>query len=189
MPVTGITIGIAADTDTFTPMLWGISDRLIAVTPLYAAWYDAFRKIEQRRFNAEGPGWTPLADATVEGREALGIGGAHPILNRSGVTYEGRRGGQLRQSLTTKDGKNSVVEPIPDGLFIGTSDPVAIYHQMGTHGAGRDRNIDMPARPVVDLDEADAQVFADIASDYFFGFETSGSLSDSDLFSADALGI
>lgn len=173
MPATFLQIDITPVEDTFTPELMEIQGRLIDIEPCYDALYSAFRRIEQRRFDGEGPGWKELAPSTVAGREAMGITGSHPILNRNGVTYEGEVGGSLRRSLTTKGAKYAFVEPLPDGLFMGTKHPVAIYHQMGTHGAGRDHNVSMPARPLVDMTEADAEVFASIISEWVYGFEAS----------------
>lgn len=168
--VTSFTVGLEPVEDTFSTALGEIEAKLIDLPACYDAIYNAFRKMEQRRFNREGPGWVPLAPATVTQREYLGITGSHPILNRNGVTYEGEVGGSLRRSLTTKGAKYAFVEPFSEGIFIGTRHPVAIYHQMGTHGAGRDRNVSMPARPVVDVSEEDAEVFSSIISEYVYGF-------------------
>jgi phage gpG-like protein len=180
MPNIGLRLTIEVAEDTTTPMFQHFEDRLVEVLGLYDEWYSAFRKIEARRFTKEGPGWAPLAAPTVAQRKAMGIGGTSPILNRSGVDYAGRKGGQLRKSLTTKGAKNAVVEPLPDGLFVGTKDPVAIFHQGGTHGAGVDHNVSMPARPIVDLSEEDSLVFASIAEEWIYGSATG------ELFSAEA---
>lgn len=170
-PATTLTFGIeqVPGDDTFTELLEGIGVRVADIVPIYDALYSVFRKIEQRRFDKEGPGWAELAESTVAGRERLGIGGSHPILNRKGVTYRGRRGGQLRTSLTTKGAKGAIVEPIPDGLFMGTSDPLAAVHQKGTSRAGRDHNVVIPARPLVDMTEADAEEFSEVVARYMFG--------------------
>ena len=181
MPATFLRIEMVADEDTFTPELMGIEGRLIDIEPCYDALWSAFRKIEQRRFTSEGPGWEPLAPSTVAGREAMGIGGSHPILNRTGVTYEGEVGGSLRKSFTTKGSKYSYMEPLPDGLFMGSKHPLAGIHQGGAHGAGRDHNVTIPARPLVDLNEADADVFASIISEWIYGF----GVSDTAVFSAE----
>lgn len=159
--------------DTFTPMLEWIEGRLVHIAPAYDALYTTFRKIEQKRFDAEGPGWAPLAESTVVKR-----GSSHPILNETG---------NMRRSLTTKGAPNAVVEPLPDGLFMGTKDPLAAVHQKGTDKAGRDHTTKIPARPVVDLDEGDAVLFAEVLSVYFYGFHLTGSLGASEAFSADAM--
>ena len=175
MPGTSLEIGITQlpGDDTFTATMEGIGIRLADFVPVYDALYDAFRKIESARFDAEGPGWKQLAESTVASR-----GSAHPILN---VT------GRLRRSLTTKGAPGAVVEYEVDGLFMGTSDPVAHYHQDGTHGAGRDHNIDMVARPVVDMQEEDAVTFATILSDYFY--YNLGVFASSGVFATDSEGL
>lgn len=166
--------------ETFTALMDGIGVRLADIVPMYDALYATFRKIEQKRFDAEGPGWMSLAPSTVTSRG----GSDHPILNRKGLPEQkGRTGGQLRKSLTTKGAKNAVVEPLPDGLFMGTSDPVARYHQDGTQK--------MPARPVVDMTEADAEAFSEVISAYLFEFGLEGGRATSadQMFTADAIGL
>ena len=153
MPRTAFTFGITPDVDTFTPTLDGIEKRAIDIVPCYQALYTAFRKIEQKRFSSEGPGWEPLKPSTVADRERQGYGGEHPILNRDGT---------LRRSLTTKGAKHAVITPMPDGVFFGTKDPIAKYHQEGTEK--------MVARPIVDLTEADAEVFGEIIGEHVFGY-------------------
>lgn len=164
----GLYFGIEPVVDSFTPTLDGIEERSIDIAPMYDGLYSAFRRIEQRRFQAEGPGWDELKPGTVADRERMGYDGAHPILNREG---------SLRRSLTTKGARNAVVEPLPDGLFMGTKDPIAKYHQNGT-----DR---MAARPLVDLTEADAEVFAGIVGEWIYGYAVSeSSLGNSESFVA-----
>lgn len=108
-----------------------------------------FHHIEKRRFAKEGPGWAPLAATTAAERSRLGIGGTNPILDRTGASYRGRTGGQLKRSLTETGAKGSVVRMGVDNMFVGTTDPVADFHQYGTKR--------MPQRKVVDFTEADAE--------------------------------
>ncbi len=157
MPVTALVFGITPEVDTFTPTLQGIESRAIDIIPCYQALYAAFRKIEQKRFDSEGPGWAELKPSTVADRERQGYGGDHPILNRDGT---------LRRSLTTKGAKGAVITPMPDGVFFGTRSPIAQYHQDGTSK--------MEARPLVDLNQADAEVFSGIIGEYLFGFGVTG---------------
>lgn len=183
--ITGLRIEIAPllDGETFTPVLTGIEHRAIDIMPAYDALYGAFRKIEQRRFSAEGPGWQPLSESTQADRARLGVGASHPILNRSGgrTTKGGRKGGALRKSLTTRGATGAVLEPQVDGIFMGTKDSVARYHQDGTSK--------MPARPVVDLNEGDAAVFAGIIGEYIFDYSVHRSLLGDSMFVADAMGL
>ena len=153
MPTTSLAFGIVPDVDTFTPTLHGIESRAIDIEPCYQALWTAFRRIEQKRFESEGPGWAALKPSTVADRERQGYGGEHPILNRDGT---------LRRSLTTKGAKDSVITPMPDGVFFGTKSKIAGYHQDGTRK--------MVARPLVDLTEADAEVFAGIISEWVYGY-------------------
>ena len=52
-------------------------------------------------FDAEGPGWSPLAYRTREQRSELGYGAAHPILVREGY---------LRDSLTKLQPEHTIYE-------------------------------------------------------------------------------
>lgn len=156
MPNTSVEVVLEPIPETFTPHIEFLMARVGDMLPAYEEVYVAFQEIEKKRFQAEGPGWSPLADSTRAERSALGIGRGSPILDRSGAPG----GGNLKGSLTTPGHKNAVFRPEVDGVFMGTSDPVAQYHQNGS-----DR---MPARPVVDLTEADAIGFAEIIGDYLF---------------------
>lgn len=180
-PISGFSVLVEPVEDTFTPMLEWIEGRLVDIAPAYDALYATFRKIEARRFSAEGPGWAPLAESTVAQR-----GSSHPILVAPD-DKGGRRSGQLRRSLTTKGARGAVVEPLPDGLFMGTEDPLAEVHHKGTNRAGRDHNTKIPARPLVDLNEADAALFAGVLSEYFYGFKLSGALGAGQVYEADAM--
>jgi hypothetical protein len=156
MPNTAVEVLLEPIPDTFTPHVEFLIARLSDMLPAYEEVYVAFQEIEKKRFAAEGPGWQPLADSTRAERSALGIGADSPILDRTGVPG----GGNLKGSLTSQGHKNAVFRPEVDGVFMGTSDPVATFHQDGT-----DR---MPARAVVDMTEADAVVFSNIIGDYLF---------------------
>lgn len=156
MPRTAVEVSLSPIEDTFTPHIEFLMTRVSDMLPAYTEVYKAFTEIERKRFGAEGPGWAQLADSTRSERSALGIGGDHPILDRTGAPG----GGNLKASLTVPGHKNAVFQPEVDGVFMGTSDPIAHHHQDGT-----DR---MPARPVVDMTAADAVVFAEIIGDYLF---------------------
>lgn len=179
------TITVEPLPDEFTPMMEWIEGRLVDFTPAYEGLYSLFRKIQARRFTAEGPGWEPLAESTVQSRG----GSDHPILVEpvALANKRGRSGGQLRRSFTTKGAKGAVIEPLPDGLFMGSDDPLAAIHHKGTNRAGRDHNTVIPARPLVDPTEADAEAFAAFLSEYFYGFHLTGSLGASETFEADAM--
>lgn len=178
MPGTEFTIGITAlpEDDTFTEAMEHIGLRVSDFAPVYTALYEMFLRIESERFGAEGPGWEELADSTVARR-----GSAHPILD---VT------GELKDAFTKKGAKHALVEPLPDGLFMGADDWVlASVHQNGTERAGRDHNTHIPARPIVDIQEQDAELFSDILSDYFYEFGLSAEGADSGVFAASSEGL
>lgn len=82
--------------------------------------------------------WAPLAASTVAERSRqLGPWfAAHPILNRTG---------DLEQSVTVRGAPRNVFEVGPNSLTIGTTDPVAIFHNSS---APRTR---LPRRPIVGL--------------------------------------
>lgn len=151
-------------------MLAGIEKKVANMAPAVPVIYATFRKIEQARFDGEGPGWKSLAAITVADRQYQGLG-ATPILSRAGANmryadYSGRTGGQLRRSLTTLHAKNAVLEIGPDFIFMGTKDPVAQYHQFGM-GSN-------PVRKVIDPAEHDALLYAQIINKYLFGFFSAG---------------
>lgn len=174
MPVTNAYIELQLAEDTWTPTLDEIATQMADLDELYPMLWAVFRQIEARRFSAEGPGWPALAPSTVAGRVAQGIGGNHPMLNRSGAAPYGdvnQKPGSLRKSFTTKSSKYSYMEPMPDGLFVGSKHPLAIYHQTGAHGAGKYHDVTIPARPIVDMNQADAELFSTVISDYIFGLE------------------
>lgn len=156
-----VEIAITPDGDTFTPELDRIVAQAADLMPAFGVIYATFLATQRSRFEREGPGWSQLAESTVRQRERLGIGGAHPILDRTGASYRGREGGGLKGSLTDPGHEHAVYEPGIDELFMGTDDPVAEFHQKGT-----DR---MPARTLVEVDEGDAVMWAGILSEHLFG--------------------
>ncbi|MFB5192655.1 phage virion morphogenesis protein [Alicyclobacillus fastidiosus] len=91
-------------------------------------WRDPFEKMAEdfwdqnkETFDAEGPGWKPLAQSTKWDRVYKGFPVA-PILVRTGA---------LRDSLTGGFAKDSIFEVFPTRMEIGTSTPYAMYHQTG----------------------------------------------------------
>lgn len=126
--------------DALDAKLAGWAERFLTVSAAFGAIVEDFRGMEKRRFNAEGPGWQPLAATTVAQRERLGYGGPHPILRRTGL---------LSDSLTGQ-ADHSVVRATPTELFVGTDVPYAHWHQNGGTTDGRP-----PQRVIVHVDEAD----------------------------------
>lgn len=101
----------------------------------------------KRNFAAEGgffgqdfagnKAWEQLMPSTVQDRIRHGYGGAHPILERTGF---------LRASVTERGAEGNIFQASATGLTVGTSDPVAVYHQYGSADGIR-----LPARPLVGL--------------------------------------
>jgi hypothetical protein len=83
-----------------------VFDKIIAIPGKMAehAFERAFEGYSQAVlavFDAEGPGWSPLARYTREERSELGYGAAHPILVREG---------HLRDSLTKIQAEHTIYE-------------------------------------------------------------------------------
>lgn len=123
-------------------------DRIIDATtdlsPAFEAMADDFASIESRRFDAEGPGWAPLAPSTLKRKK----GGQ--ILVETG---------KLKASVTRRP---FGVERIgsQDAEF-GSNDPIGFYHQHGTPK--------MPARPVVKLTQSDRNRWVKYMQQHLFG--------------------
>lgn len=132
---------IPLGTQSLDEVLAGWERRAATISLAYAAIATDFRAIEARRFRAEGPGWEPLAPSTVRERERKGYGGAHPILRRTGA---------LQDSFTNPAAPHAVFRVEPEGFFVGSSDPVAHFHQTGGSVEGRP-----PRRALVELSTAD----------------------------------
>jgi phage gpG-like protein len=135
-------------------LLDGYERRLTTLAIPFAAVYRDFRQLEARRFDAEGPGWTPLAPSTVANRARAGVGPS-PILE---VTK------RLRASLTETGANDAVLRDEGDSLFMGSKVPYAHWHQTGGSTAGRP-----PARPEVVITEADSVRWALIVARYLTG--------------------
>lgn len=100
-----------------------------------------FQRIEQARFDAEGPGWAPLSPSTLR-RKAGG-----QIMVETGA---------LRDSLT---GGPGYIETITDFTAVfGTGDRKAVFHQSGTRF--------MPARPLINVGMQDVVGWVKIMQAY-----------------------
>lgn len=118
-----------------------LSQAILRATTLEATAFpviaEDFRRMQAKRFDAEGPGWAPLAPSTLARKARKGY--PETILHATGI---------LRDSLTKVNAPGSVVRMLPDEIFIGTRVPYGTYHQTGTDK--------MPQRKIVDLGEDDA---------------------------------
>ena len=113
--------------------------------------YERFREIEQNQFTRQGAGpsgpWAPLHPRTLAKKERLG----HDP-RRLHATLK------LRPSLTRRGTRNAIFRANRDGIFMGTRDPKAGYHQKGTKK--------IPARPPIDLFEQDKREMIDIFEEW-----------------------
>lgn len=128
---------------------WGVAVQNAALA--FAAMAADFQDEERRRFDAEGPGWAPLAPSTLATKAQRGQ--PETILEATG---------RLRASLTGESvfgNDDMVFRPEPEGFFIGTRTPYAKYHQFGTP--------QMPQREIVTADEALTARWAVILLRYF----------------------
>jgi phage gpG-like protein len=100
------------------------------VRPLWPEMNTLFHEDERARFERQGPGWTKLADATLEHKAAAGQ--PPEILIATG---------RLLRSLTELP--HGASESRPDRLVFGTDVPYARFHQYGTRT--------MPRREVAGL--------------------------------------
>ncbi|MCD2193517.1 phage virion morphogenesis protein [Actinomycetospora endophytica] len=116
-------------------------------TLAWPAIVEDFHAMEERRFEAEGPGWSPDSPATASIKSSRGI-------PSSGRVLEGT--GELRRALTSSHAPGSKVDMSPEELFVGTDLPYATYHQQGAQievfGRG---HATLPARPLVVVTEED----------------------------------
>lgn len=112
--------------------------------------------LTERAFETEGPGWEPLAQATILQREKIDKWPGQ-ILQVTNA---------LARSVTTDSG--------PDFAEIGANTPYAAIHQFGGQ-AGRGRKTTIPARPYLpigadgDLTDEAADAVLDIVEFYLQG--------------------
>jgi hypothetical protein len=154
-------------------MLDHVETAVADLEPVIAAIHRRFMAIESARFAAEGPGWAPLAPATVAEKRRKGL--SERILEATG---------RMRESFVSPDAEGHVfaVTVTPDlttvemgsdyrsdtqsGRWAGTA--LAAFHQEGT-----DR---MPARPVITDIDARAIEWAALLSTWITGAVSAGSL-------------
>lgn len=115
---------------TFMDELVRITERSLHMRPVVEATLDVFKLIENEKFQQEGPGWAPLAEATVAFKQANDF--PDSTLMRTGALWKS---------------------------MIGVSDFTEVFGNYGwaytstidhawEHQEGTSR---MPARPIVDL--------------------------------------
>jgi phage gpG-like protein len=111
-----------------------------------------FRQSEQRRFDAGGPGWPPLADSTREKKERLGQDPR--VLRATEVLY---------RSLTEPQAAMQIDEHSPDEIRFGTTVPYARFHDTG-HG--------VPQRTLIELRPGERRQITEALETYIARGET-----------------
>ena len=113
-------------------------DSISDFSPVYSKIADEFRETQDKVFNAEGSfegraRWAPLTKGYKNWKDANFPG--KPILTLTG---------DLRRSFV-KGGKNHVYDVTEKELSVGSKDPKAMFHQLGTKLA--------PQRKIVEITE------------------------------------
>lgn len=114
-------------------------ERMSDARPAFAAVAEMMRIAERERFDAQGPGWAPLAESTVAQKSSEGL---DPRILHATLA--------LRQSLTEPGGEN-FAHITSQGLHFGSSNPYGGFHQKGT--------VSLPVRKVLDFDEGHVRAF------------------------------
>jgi phage virion morphogenesis protein len=135
-------------------VLSNLAGRLRDLTPAMEDIGEYMLRVTRKRFDDEvSPGgvkWTPL-NPEYAARKAAQGGSLDGILKKSGV---------LRDTIAYR--------PSPDSVVIGSNRPYAAIHQLGGQ-AGRDRKVNIPARPYLGLSAADRREIKQILGDVLGG--------------------
>jgi phage gpG-like protein len=122
----------------------------------------------QDRFDREaapdGKSWQELAPSTFMARMG-GVG--KTFKKRGGLRKAAQKKLGAMQILTdSRRLRDSIVYDADDaGLEIGTNAIYGAIHQLGGP-AGKDKNVDIPARPYLGLDDDDRSYILEVVSDY-----------------------
>lgn len=143
------------DVDGLEPIehqLLGMAARAVETRPLLEAFAEQLRSLMQEKFDAEGPGWAPLAPATIA---------------RKGNSTIGRDTDAMMASLTQTGAEGATEEIFGDELIFGThltSDEGFPYPV--TFNDGRDGQ---PARPLFEFDAVDTRRFTKAVHAWLMG--------------------
>lgn len=136
-----------------------VGSRASDMTPVWPAVYESFLKGEEGRFDAEGPGWAPLAESTLAEKARMGY--PPNILVATGA---------LKASLTKALAQGAVYRPLPSSLEMGTDyrspkqrgawagTALGAFHQYGTTR--------MPARPIIDAEDTYVEEWGPLISEW-----------------------
>jgi phage gpG-like protein len=111
-----------------------------------------FRQSEQRRFDAGGPGWPPLAEATREKKQQQGLDPR--ILRATEVLF---------RSLTEPQAAMQIDEHAPDQMRFGTTVPYARFHDTGQG---------VPERTLIELRPSERRQITEALETYIARGET-----------------
>lgn len=122
--------------------LLGLSARAMEPRPLLELFAEQLRQMTQERFDAEGPGWAPLAGSTLE---------------RKGSSQIGRETDAMMNSLTSS-GEGHIEEYFGEELLWGTS---LVNEEGFPYPAAFDRGTSrQPARPLIEIHAGDLRRFS-----------------------------
>lgn len=136
--------------------LLGLSARALEPRPLLELFAEQLRQMAQETFDAEGPGWAPLAASTVE---------------RKGDSQIGRETDAMMDSLTSQGAEGHIEEFFGEELIFGTSltnDEGFPYPAAFDSGTSR-----QPARPLFDIGEMDLRRFTKAVQAYLMSADRS----------------
>lgn len=128
--------------------LHGLETRMAVLSPALDEIADDWLNIERARFAGRAE-WKPLTTDWAT-RKAAGGRSPMPLV-----------GGPLEQSLTRRGTQFAVRAVGQHGITLGTTDPVAHFHQDGTHR--------LPRRPPVSMSLADEKRWAQILQRHITG--------------------
>ncbi len=140
-----------------------ICERAFDFSPIWAAAYGIFLRGEADRFDAEGPGWAPLKPSTVA-RKGFATILVETGKMRESLTQAGAEGAVFRPSAANAEMGTAYRSPRQGGQWAAVA--LASFHQEGT-----DR---MPARPVIDPEDAYSDEFGPLLAGWLLLGEVPG---------------
>jgi phage gpG-like protein len=129
--------------------LLGMGARAVDAAVVLGEIATMMRAKEAEVFDAEGPGWAPLAASTLE-KKTIGT----KILEETRA---------LHDSLTQESDPNHIEEIGPEELIFGTRDPKAIFHKTGTSR--------MPSRDPLPLTPEDTALYTKQIQAFLIGLD------------------
>jgi phage virion morphogenesis protein len=142
-------ISIEIDDERLLEELGSLAESAADLTPLMREIAGDLAAAVEENFEEQGrPKWVDLSDATIKARERKGYWPGKILQQR----------GELAASIVTEFDATSAQ--------VGTNKIYAAIHQFGGK-AGRNRSVDIPARPFLAIGEQDIEAIIDRFWDYF----------------------